>query len=140
MNFDKAKMFITCDGCGKKIKYGADAYNIDGYCGIYHCMRCATAYFGREYVDEVTVDNYLISNCQARVYTTQFKKNKNDKPIELKVEAVYEDRPQTWTESYTEYEGDWLTGHEVHKTRKVTKVLPTRVGWQWSLAKNGKKI
>ena len=140
MNFDKAKMFITCDGCGKKIKYGADAYNIDGYCGIYHCMRCATAYFGREYVEEVTVNNDLIENCRARVYTTQFKKNKNDKPIELKVEAIYEDRPQTWTESYTEYEGDWLTGHEVCKTRKVTKVLPTRVGWQWSLAKNGEKI
>lgn len=140
MNFDKSKMFIECDGCGKKIKYGTGAFHIDGYCGIYHCMRCATEYFGREYVDEVTVDNDLIENCCAKVYTTQFKKNKNDKPVELKVEAVYEDRPQTWTESYTEYEGDWLNRHEVHKTRKVTKVLPTRVGWQWSVAINGKKI
>ena len=140
MNFDKSKMFIECDGCGKKIKYGAGAFHIDGYCGIYHCMHCATEYFGREYVDEVTVDNDLIENCCAKVYTTQFKKNKNDKPVELKVEAVYEDRPQTWTESYTEYEGDWLNRHEVHKTRKVTKVLPTRVGWQWSVAINGKKI
>ena len=140
MALNKSKLFIECDGCGKKIKYGAGAFHIDGYCGIYHCMRCATEYFGRSQVEETTVDYDLIENCNAKLYTTEFSKSKTDEPIQLKVEAVYEDRPRTWEESYWEYEGDWPNRKQVLKTRKVERVLPTRVGWKWHIVKDGKVI
>lgn len=134
MALDRSKLFIECDGCGKKIKYGAGAFHIDGYCGIYHCMRCATEYFGRSQVEETTVDYSLIDNCNAKLHTTEFSKSKTDKPIQLKLEAVYEEKPY----SYTRTEYDYYTGKDVQ--RVVEGMRRVRVGWNWHIVKDGKVI
>jgi len=107
MSIDKTKLFIKCDCCGEKIKYGDTAYVVDGYCGIYHSEECGTEYFGRAYLDEVTVDNKILYNCQAKIYS---ETSSEANPLELELHPVYE--------PYTDENG--------RHCQKVTK-------WKWNL-------
>lgn len=61
---DKSKYFIKCDSCGKKIYFGSEIYQFDGYCGCYCSGEC--------YANAHATTNILTpdeaDNCRCRVY------------------------------------------------------------------------
>lgn len=79
--------YIECDGCGKRIEFGATVYQYGGYCGVY----CSPECFTDSYANISILDDDLAENCDCTVYDDETRRREIEEQIEkhqLEIESL----------------------------------------------------
>ena len=78
--------YIKCDGCGKPIPFGSEAYQFDNFCGLY----CSAECFADSYAMCRELDENLANDCHHEIYDNDERKKTLRKSImDIEMQLIY---------------------------------------------------